>query len=262
MKLRNIKNAIAGCIVLVAITACNGVFDDIYDKPGDSVVAREGQLYINATSWGDWYYIDFDSLADLAAKGDSVGLEKMQTEFTPYPIPMTLNGERTDSTTGMYTYWFDVFGKGISNNEKRNFVATDPQPEPAHWSIAVHRNNVRTNGAAVLETNYSSIDELPANSAEFTGATFTPDEWSENEVWADESQMLQSLIGCQGIKINKVLSSWLKLDIPPMPPAFSSDTHVFLIKFPNGRMAAVQLENYMSPHGTKCYLTINYKYPY
>ena len=89
-----------------------------------------------------------------------------------------------------------------------------------------------------------------------------PDEWTQNEVWVDQSKMLQSLIGCQGIKINRVLSSWLRLDIPPMPPAFSIDTHVFLIRFANAKVAAVQLQNYMSADGTKCWLTINYKYPY
>ena len=47
-----------------------------------------------------------------------------------------------------------------------------------------------------------------------------------------------------------------------MPPAFSIDTHVFLIRFANAKVAAVQLQNYMSADGTKCWLTINYKYPY
>lgn len=262
MTLRNLTNAVAGCAVIVAATACNGVFDGIYDEPDETIVTRQGQLVINATSWHDWYYIDFDSLAQLANDGDSAGLVKMQTEFTAYPIPTTLTGEQADSTTGMYTYWFDVWGQGLDNNEKREFTPTDPQPEPDHWSIAVHRNNVRTNGGAVLETNYSSMDELPTSSVEFTGATFTEDEWSENTVWADESRMLLSLIGCQGIKVNKVLSSWLTVAIPPMPPAFSGNTHVFLIRFPNGKLAAVQLENYMNSAGTKCWLTINYKYPY
>lgn len=262
MNLRKQLYAVAGCVVVVAMTACNGIFSDVYDDPQETVVTREGQLVVDATSWHDWYYIDFDSLAQLAADSDSIGLMKMQTEFVAYPIPTTLTGAQTDTVTGVYTYWFDVFGQGLSNNEKRSFTPTDPQPEPAHWSIAVHRNNVRTNGGAVLETNYSSMDELPSNSTDFTGATFTEDEWSENDVWADESRMLLSLIGCQGIRANKVLSSWLTLAIPPMPPQFTGNNHVFLIRFPNGKYAAVQLENYMNSAGTKCWLTINYKYPY
>lgn len=261
------RKNIVTCLALVATslvaTGCHGILDDIYDSPDGKLVVRQGQLVVNATSWTDWYYIDFDSLADLAQRGDTIGLEHAQTHFTAWPIPLALTTqEPADSVSGIYTYWFDVFGQGISVNEKRAFKATDPQPEPEHWSIAVHRNNVRTNGGAVLETNYTSMDELPANSATFTGGDFKADTWTENMVWADESQMLMSIIGSQGIKVNTVLSSWIKIDIPPMPPAFSGNNHVFLIRFPNGKYAAVQLENYMNAAGVKCWLTINYKYPY
>ena len=100
------------------------------------------------------------------------------------------------------------------------------------------------------------------NSSYFLGATFQEDEWSENEVWEDQSQMLMSLIGCQGIRINKVLSSWLRIDIPPMPPAFTMNKHVFIVRLKNGKYAALLLKNYIGTDGTKCWLTINYKYPY
>lgn len=134
--------------------------------------------------------------------------------------------------------------------------------EPAHWSIAVHRNNVRTNNASVIETSYTSIDQLPEQSADFSGSDMKADEWDDADVWADQTQMIQGIVGCQGIKINKVLSSWLTISLPPIPPAFTSNSHVFLIRFSNGKYAAVQLENYMNAAGTKCWLTINYRYPY
>ena len=262
MSLNTIFRSITACAVATILGSCDGMFGGLYDTPGSDMQAREGQLIINATSWSDWYYIDFDSLAALAEAGDSVGLAKAQTTFTPYPIPNTLTGERTDSTAGVYTYWYDVFGKGLSVHEKRAFRPTDVQPEPAHWSIAVHRNNVRTNNAAVLETNFTSIDQLPKESSDFSGGDFKADEWNETDVWFDQAQMLQGLVGCQGIKVSKVLSGWLTVSLPPIPPAFTSDSHVFLIRFNNGRYAAVQLENYMNAEGTKCWLTINYKYPY
>ena len=106
------------------------------------------------------------------------------------------------------------------------------------------------------------MDQLPKQSSDFSGGDFKPDEWSETDVWVDQSRMLQSLVGNQGIKINKVLSSWLTVNIPPIPPDFTSNNHVFLIRFKDGHYAAVQLENYMNSEGTKCWLTINYKYPY
>lgn len=249
------------CFLNMMATSCEGILSGIYDEPDDSnVTTVRGQLYVNATSWRDWYYIDFDSLQALAAADDSVGLQRAQTTFTAYPIP-TEETEGSDSA-GIYTYWFDVWNRGLAVNELREYKHTARQPEPEHWSIAVHRQEARTNGGAVLKTQYASMSELPETSEPFHNMDFTADEWSENDVWVDQSRMLTSLIGCQGIKINRVLSSWLTVNIPPIPPTYSTDSHVYIIRFSNGKYAAVQLENYLNSEGVKCWLTINYKYPY
>lgn len=256
-------SALAGCALLWMVTACNGIFDGVYDEvPATQGVTTQGQLLVDATSWKDWCYVDFDSLQTYIEHKDTAGLLRAQTNFARYAIPTTLTSGSSDGKTGVYTYWFDVFGKGISVNEKRSFRPTDAQPEPQMWSLAFHRNNVRTNGGAVLETKYTSMKDIPRNSSAFLGATFQEDEWSENEVWEDQSQMLLSLIGCQGIMVNKVLSSWLKIEVPPTPPAFTLNSHVFVVRLKNGKYAAVQLENYIGADGTKCWLKINYKYPY
>ena len=173
------------------------------------------------------------------------------------PQPSTLSPQ-----PGIYTYWYDVFGAGLSNHEFRGFTSTAAQSEPDEWHIAVHRNNVRTNGGAAYETSYTSMYELPESSKAFADVTFTPDQWNQLDVWIIREQMLQGLIGNQGIEVNPVLSSWLKVDIPPIPPTFTLNNHVFIIRFDDGTFAAIQLENYQSPAGTKCCLTINYKYPY
>lgn len=263
----NFSHAIAGCCVIFLATACNGMFDDVYDDPQTDPATVESQIYINASSWQDWYYISFDSLEQYRASGDADALRYHQTHFTPYPIPMTATGGRTtehpaDGTTGIYTYWYDVFGQGLSVNEFRAFTPTAEQPEPEHWDLALHYDDARTNGGAVLETNYTSLDDLPPSSADFSGTEFTPDEWTENVVWADQSEQLSKILGCQGIRINTVLSSWLQVEMKSLPPAFTHNNHVFIIRLASGRHAAVQLENYLSPSGERCWLTINYKYPY
>lgn len=256
---------IAGvCISL--LTACNGVFDDIYDKP-QTVVPVKGQLIVDATSWTDWYYVDLPRLHRLSVEGDDEALLKAQTEYQAYPIPMSPSdnadsGEGVEHKGGQYMYWFDVFGEGITKNEFRRFTPTGVQPEPDTWTFAVHRNNVRTNGCEAFETQYTSIDELPATDEWLANMSFRADEWSENEVWDSQEQMLQGLVPSQGIMVNKVLSSWLSLKIPPMPPAFAKNSHVFVLRLPDGTYAALQLQDYLSPNGTKCWLTINYKYPY
>ena len=254
-----LRATVAGVCALV-LTACNGIFDDIYDEPSPLTPAK-GQIIVDATSWTDWYYIDLPTLQRLAADGDEEGLLKAQTEFEAYPIPMTLTGD-DDGKTGQYMYWFDVFGEGIKKNEFRSFTPTDAQTEPAEWTFAVHRNNVRTNGGEVYETSFNSLDELPPTSAQFANMKFSADEWSENEVWDSQEQMLLGNVPSQGIMVNKVLSSWLRLEIPPMPPSFAKNGHVFILRLKDGTYAALQLEDYLSATGTKCWLTINYKYPY
>ena len=104
--------------------------------------------------------------------------------------------------------------------------------------------------------------ELPESSKTFDGMTFTEDEWSENDVWDGQEKMLLGLVPSQGIKINRLRSSWLIVKVPPMPPEFSMDSRVFVLRLNDGTYAALQLDNYLSPQGEKCFMTINYKYPY
>ncbi len=260
MNFQNLTQSCRLSLVSIALLflACDGI--DIYDdEPKRNPVV--GQLYVNATSWTDWYYVSLDSLQNLAMAGDTFRLKKAQTEFTPYPIPMTPVTDDESTKFGQYTYWFDVFGKGLQNNEFRNFVPTSQQPEPQEWTLAFHRNNVRTNDCGVCQTEYNSIEELLSANLDLTQLSYKTDEWSENEVWDDQSQMMRCLIASQGIAINKVLSSWLTIQMPPMPPAYIYNNKVFILKMPNDKYAALQLKDYRSTTGVACCLTINYRYP-
>ena len=237
---------LAGCCLTLA-ASCEGVFGGIYDEDrGDETGVKPGQLYIDATSWNDWYYIDLDSLVDLIDKGDAAALQQAQTKFTPWPIPQTENTEAMRDSSGMYIYWFDIFGKGMSNYERRGYKPTAPQPEPEHWTFAVHRDNVR-------------MDEVPDSAQAFADKTFTPDTWSERDVWVDRKEMPNCIMGNQGIKINQVLSSWLVFNIPPIPPTYTFNNHVFILRTKDGEYFALQLANYTDTKGTTCYLTINYR---
>ncbi len=267
----HLKHAVAGAGIMV-LTACNGIFDGIYDNPTATVPAS-GQIVIDATDWANWYYVDLAQLHRLQESGDSAALVKAQTEFDAYPIPMEATGDKdeteaghTAATQGMkpgqYMYWFDVWGEGYKKNRFTGYTPTAEQPAPDSWTFAVHRNNVRTNGVAVYPTEFTSMEQLPESSESFRDKEFTADEWTENEVWDSQEQMLQCFVPSQGIAINKVLSSWLVMDIPPMPPSFTLNSRVFILRLKDGTYAALQLANYLSPTGAKCHLTINYKYPY
>ena len=256
-------------LLISTLSACHGVLDDIYDEPKGNVDMKQGRLYMDASSWLDWYYLDFNIINKNFAEGGTSSMfvrYAIPTEEAPdqnaQPSTLSPQPSALSPQPGLYTYWYDVFGAGLSNHDFRGFTPTAAQPEPDVWHIAVHRNNVRTNGGAAYETTYTSIADLPESSEAFKDATFTPDEWNELDVWTLREQMLQGIISNQGIEVNPVLSSWLKVDIPPVPPVFTLNNHVFIVKFEDDTYAAIQLENYQSPSGTKCCLTINYKYPY
>ena len=46
---------VAGCALLCGLTACNGILGGIYDEPNDQVKVAPGTLYVDASSWTDWY---------------------------------------------------------------------------------------------------------------------------------------------------------------------------------------------------------------
>lgn len=245
--------------VLFGLPSCSGIFSGVYDDPPEEerpTVA--GQLYVDASSWTLWHYIDLRAVSDSVSASPSFNPSSLWRHFD---IPLDPADTSGDPAAGIYTYWYDVFGSGIARNEFREFYPTSPQPEPEDWTLAVHRNNVRTNRGAVALTAFRSFDELPSDPRDLGSLEFVADEWNEKDVWTIQDRMLLGLIGNQGITLNTCLSSWLTVDIPPMPPAFTLNGNVFILRLADGSMAALQLADYQSPTGTKCCLTINYRYP-
>lgn len=244
---------------VMSLTGCRGIFSGIYDEPpiDDNQTVASGELYIDASSWSEWHFIDLDS---VAARTENDPLYNPSSAWQTFPIPVEQT-DRAEGKAGIYTYWYDVFGEGISKREFRDFYPTAPQKMPESWTFAVHRNNVMTNGCSVARTEFDSFDQLPEDTFELNSLTYTRDEWNESDVWVIQDRMLLGLIGCQGIEINEALSSWLAVEIPPIPPAFTLSSKVFILKTPEGELAALQLKNYQSAAGTKCVLSINYRYP-
>lgn len=248
--------ALAGLLT----ASCNGIMSGIYDEPEpDDRQPVAGQLYVEASSWTDWYYIDLKAVTEAVESDPDYNTN---LAWQKYPIPVDRwEDAPADTKTGIYTYWYDVFGEGLGKYEFRSFYPTHPQPQPDNWTFAVHRDNVRTNGGAVAATGLHNIDDLPDDPEALARLDFVEDTWSQVDIWTIQDKMLLGLIGNQGISFNKELSSWLKMDLPPIPPAFTLNDEVFVLRLSDGTMAALQLHNYMNNSGVKCCLTINYKYP-
>ena len=226
--------------MLMILSACNGVMDGIYDETPE---AKEHEIIVDASdgnTWSRWHYISF-------AEGGKVDARDIPTAET----------EAFDSDgSGIYTYEFKVMGMGPDTPVLHSKYPTEKQQDPDEWDIAVHLGCVRTNGGAVYETDLTSLDAV-ANSAVYALMPFTEDEWSDSDVWVDKTRMTSRLIGCQRIKINKVLSKWLELDLPNMPPPiYIHKDNVYILRLKNGTYAALRLKSQQG-----FVLTIEYRYP-
>lgn len=259
-----IAKSIAIVLFIGALASCEGTFDWVYDTPPaeDKPQSVAGQFYVDASDWQKWHYLDLPkSTAEVSLDNQ----HDVSDDIVSYDIPLSPTGETemergSHQRTGQYMYYFDVFNEGISKNHFHNFTPTEPQPEPESWTIAIHRNNVRTNSCWAYETTLTDIEQATRQLCEAV-SDWREDEWSENEVWDDQSTMLSCYVPSQGIAINHVLSSWLTMKIPPMPPSFVLNNHVMLIRLRDGTYGALQLVDYLSPTNKKCCLTVKYKYP-
>lgn len=231
------------------LTGCNGILDGIYDDaPADTdfdegfnMVSSEGRmtLYLNACSYTQWHYL---SLNDLTV--------------TTLEIPTALTGD-WDGQSG----WTYNLVEGTKYTQLSS-MKTDAQPEPENWDVAIHHFDARTNGGACIATEYTSINQLPANTGQYDNASWAVDTYSTTQVITDLSDMLAYRIGYQNIKVNTVLCNWAAMDFTTPPPTYSASGKVYILKLASGKLAAMQLVSYMSPAGTKGFLTIDIKYPY
>lgn len=201
---------------LALLPSCNGIFPGIYDSGESDLVTgygfighnpsdNSGKVYIDATDYTKWVYLDFHG--------------------------------RTAMTAGM-----------------------SEEEAPAEWDIAVHRYDVKTNGAAVLETGITGL-ELFMSSGKMPEGEYVEDEWTTEKIIVDMSGMMDGNIGYSESWYNSELSKWLKVDTSTMPPLYSMSHKVYAVKLADGSNLALKLSNYMDASGVKGFMTIDYVYP-
>ena len=198
---------IAGAASMGLLSACNGILDGIYDEPdnvNNTGFENEGEIFIDATSYTQWVYIDFS--------------------------------EQSTVTLG-----YD-------------------EDAPQNWDIAVHRYDVKTNGAKVVETNYSDFDQ--AITATIDEADLVSDIWTTNQIVIDMSTMMDGYLGYTESSYNPELSKWLNVDTSTMPPIYTPSGKVYIVYLPDGTRAGVKLLNFMNDMQVKGYMTIQYMYPF
>lgn len=247
------KTLALAILLIISLSGCEGIFSGIYDSEDAISQASTlsfgfnksdkytGQIYLDCTNYQEWVYLDLD--------------EKV---VTSYPIPDTLTSD-WDGKSGRTFHHVEFNPDRFT---PQDFMKTDPQQEPQSWHIAIHHFDVRTNGAGVYETLYTSLSQLPASGNDFANAAFVYDEPSDNQAIVDRTKMLSYYIGYQTITLNRILTGWATMDFSTPPPIFASTGHVYIVKFPSGKYCAIHLDDYRNSHGEKGFMTISYIYPY
>ena len=204
---------------LLSLPSCNGLFEGIYDEPvadtefGFTKVDQatsSGTIYIDATSYTKWTYIDFET----------------------FSIDTTVIAEDGTET-----------GEVMEG-----------------WDLAVHRYDTKTNGGAVIETEFTSLDEFLA-SGRLPDGEYVEDVWTEDRITVDMSQMMDGIILYAPSWYNPELSKWLNVDTSTMPPVYTMSGKVYVLMTQDGKAAALQLTNYMNDSKVKGFMTIDYVYP-
>ena len=84
-----------GSGLLMALASCNGVFDGVYDE---LPTPAEGDIYIDASSWTKWHYLDLHALQEAVANG-----QKTEVVIQTFDIPMEEIADYDADSTGIYT---------------------------------------------------------------------------------------------------------------------------------------------------------------
>ncbi len=207
----------ATIILMLPIMACNGIFADIYDSPEDNngngesefgftvpcTESTPGTIYIDATDFLHWIYIDFS--------------------------------EQSVETLGIF----------------------DQAPE--NWDIALHHYDVKTNGAMAAPTTAQTVASAIKGDG-FSVGEYEADTWTNDKIAVDLSDMMSgNIVYCESW-YNRVISSWMSVDIQIMPPVYVHSGKVFSVRLADGGKVFLRLANYVNQAGSKGYLTIEYQY--
>ena len=132
---------------------------------------------------------------------------------------------------------------------------------PEEWDFAIHRYDIKTNGGAACQTDYTSIDDFIAAGKLPETGKFVEDEWTTNKIAIDMSGMMEGNIVYMDSYYNTVLSGWLNVDTSTMPPIYTMSSQVYLLRLKDNTYAAIRFSNYTNAQGIKGYIDFDFSYP-
>lgn len=172
--------------------------------------------------------------------------EKKGTDNTGSDEAKTMTVDATD-----YTKWAYV---NLSTGETST-AGTEDTPEGFDWHIAIHRYDIKTNGAEAVATESKNIND-PVTVPE---SGWTAD--SEGQIIVDMSDMMNGNIGYADSNLNTVLCSWINQDMSVMPPQTTLSGLVYLVRMSDGSIAKIRFTDNTDAEGKTGHISFEYAYP-
>ena len=118
------------------------------------------------------------------------------------------------------------------------------------WHIAIHRFDVKTNGAEAVATTETELDKVTT----LPTAGYKTDTLVRKRVITDMSKMMQGIVGYADEEtLNATLGGWLILTpTGTMPPyTYKLSEKVYVVKFKSGANAKLKFTDYSDATGRK-----------
>lgn len=127
-----------------------------------------------------------------------------------------------------------------------------PDNAPAKYHLAFCGYDVNVKDGEVLETKETSFDKIEkAPEGTYVGN-------KETTVYMDLTKMTEGIIGMAKVQINSELSKWVSKK--GMPPVYTLNNHVFVIKFKDGKTALIQFLDHHDATGNNKEISFNFKF--
>lgn len=128
------------------------------------------------------------------------------------------------------------------------------------WDIALHRYDVKTNGASAIATTEGEMAKVSVVPASGYVADIKTD-----SIMIDTKGMTSNKVGYASGNWNEVLNKGVEFDsktMPPPPTAWSMSGLVYIIKLTSGEYAKIKFTDYSSDADVKGHITFDYVYPF
>lgn len=132
-----------------------------------------------------------------------------------------------------------------------------PDETAFDWDIALHRDDIRTNGGAALKTDKTNLADVTAiPSSGYTGDV-------DGQILINITNMTSTGPLQYNAKINKVLYDYIThTETGSMPPfQYAVNNLVFVVKCSDGTYAKMQLTDWKDDMNNKFVNTLRYVYP-